>query len=299
MLVYKITNNINGKSYIGITSRTLTIRWHQHIYDATNEYRDAYDGKFQRAIRKYGAENFTVEVLEDNITDRKVLEQKEIEYIALYNTYYNGYNSTFGGEMPNLENARKPVCKLSPNGELLERYESIAKAAEENNLHASNISVVCSGSNNTSGGFVWCFEEDLESKLGKTVTLPVGKTKIIQYDKNGNYVRCFDSIREAEQVTKISSADISRVVNGKRNHAGNYVWRKFDTEDFPRKLDIKVVQLNYNKVCQYDLNDNLIAEFDSVADAARATGISSNGINKVCRGFMKTSGGYKWSKEYK
>lgn len=87
--IYKITNKVNGKSYIGQTRYTIEFRWRQHLHKKDNTY-------FHNAIRKYGADNFIVEKLEEcNIED---LNEREIYYIAKYNTFKDGYNLTIGGD---------------------------------------------------------------------------------------------------------------------------------------------------------------------------------------------------------
>lgn len=88
-IIYKITNKVNGKSYIGQTRYTIEFRWRQHIHKKDNTY-------FHNAIKKYGVDNFIVEKLEEcNIED---LNEREIYYIAKYNTFKDGYNSTIGGD---------------------------------------------------------------------------------------------------------------------------------------------------------------------------------------------------------
>lgn len=87
--IYKITNKVNGKSYIGQTRYTIEFRWRQHLHKKDNTY-------FHNAIRKYGADNFIVEKLEE--CDIEDLNEKEIYYIAKYNTFKAGYNLTIGGD---------------------------------------------------------------------------------------------------------------------------------------------------------------------------------------------------------
>lgn len=88
-IIYKITNKVNGKSYIGQTRYTIEFRWRQHQHKKDNTY-------FHNAIHKYGIENFSIEVLEE--CDIKDLDSKEIFYIAKYDTFNNGYNLTIGGD---------------------------------------------------------------------------------------------------------------------------------------------------------------------------------------------------------
>lgn len=88
-VIYKITCLVNGKPYIGQTKQTLNRRIGQH---ATA---DSYIGK---AIRKYGWENFTVEVLEECETPEQ-LNERERFWIACFNCKHpNGYNLTDGGD---------------------------------------------------------------------------------------------------------------------------------------------------------------------------------------------------------
>lgn len=88
-IIYKVTNKVNGKSYIGQTRYTLEFRWRQHQHKKDNTY-------FHNAIRKYGVENFNIEILEEcNYED---LNSKEIFYIAKFDTFKNGYNLTIGGD---------------------------------------------------------------------------------------------------------------------------------------------------------------------------------------------------------
>lgn len=88
-IIYKVTNKVNGKSYIGQTRYTLEFRWRQHLHKKDNVY-------FHNAIKKYGAENFSLEVLEECDVDK--LNSREIFYIAKYNTFEEGYNLTIGGD---------------------------------------------------------------------------------------------------------------------------------------------------------------------------------------------------------
>lgn len=93
--IYKITNKINGKVYIGQTRKNPKVRWQQHC--RTNLPKDGYELKMviKRAIIKYGKENFTFEVVET--CEEPLLNDREIYWISYYDSYHKGYNSTFGG----------------------------------------------------------------------------------------------------------------------------------------------------------------------------------------------------------
>jgi len=91
--IYKVTNQINGKVYIGQTNYTVENRWRQHLTDAARE--DISDRPLYRAIRKYGPEAFTVECIEECPRDQ--LDDREIYWIDQYQSYQYGYNATPGG----------------------------------------------------------------------------------------------------------------------------------------------------------------------------------------------------------
>ena len=91
--IYKITNLINGKVYIGQTKKTIEERFQAHLKKAkihTNRY--LYD-----AMNKYGYENFRVEKIEE--IDNTQLDEREKYWIAFFhsNDHNNGYNMTAGG----------------------------------------------------------------------------------------------------------------------------------------------------------------------------------------------------------
>lgn len=89
--IYKITNQINNKLYIGQTTKDLEWRWLKHQKDSIGKYK--LDTKFSRALRKYGVDNFIVEELErlENCT-RKQLTEREHFWVVTLNTIETGYN---------------------------------------------------------------------------------------------------------------------------------------------------------------------------------------------------------------
>ena len=92
--IYKITNTINGKYYIGQTIQNVKERFYQHC--ATKCSKAVSNMAIHIAIKKYGKSNFTVEVIEE--IDSANLNDRERYWIKYYNSYNNGYNSTKGGQ---------------------------------------------------------------------------------------------------------------------------------------------------------------------------------------------------------
>jgi group I intron endonuclease len=90
--IYKATNKINGKSYIGFDSKWPR-RKHKHHF----EYKER-TSKFYNAIKKYGWDNFEWEVVYQSKDGKHCLETMELKFIKEYNSFNNGYNSTPGGD---------------------------------------------------------------------------------------------------------------------------------------------------------------------------------------------------------
>lgn len=96
--IYLFTNKINNKKYIG-QSVNIEKRYAEHRTRPFNQSSTMYNGKFYRAIRKYGIDNFTFEIIDSNENyTKEELNFLEKKYIQQYDTYINGYNMSYGGD---------------------------------------------------------------------------------------------------------------------------------------------------------------------------------------------------------
>jgi len=91
--IYKFTNKVNGKSYVGLTRRDFDVRKYEHIQEGNS----GSEFMFHQALGKYGIDGFTWEILESEITDLPSANKREQYYVKLFDTYENGYNMTEGG----------------------------------------------------------------------------------------------------------------------------------------------------------------------------------------------------------
>ena len=98
-IVYKITNTVNGKIYIGYTKRTLERRWAGHCKSSRNLTHKNGKSRFMCAIRKYGIGAFVREILIEDEDAEKCLNYWEPFFIAKFNSTDPavGYNGTTGG----------------------------------------------------------------------------------------------------------------------------------------------------------------------------------------------------------
>lgn len=108
--IYIIKNTCNNKVYIGQTTLSVEERFKQHLKPSQIK-RCRY--KLYKAMEKYGKENFYVETLESDVPYDK-LDEREIYYINMYDSFHNGYNSTQGGDT-------KTIYKIDDIQEIVEK----------------------------------------------------------------------------------------------------------------------------------------------------------------------------------
>lgn len=94
--IYKITNKVNGKIYVGQTTKSLEERFQKHCWGTTESDKYHLNMAIKKAIRKYGKENFTIELIEEVEVDK--LDEREVYWISTYDSYNQGYNCTLGGQ---------------------------------------------------------------------------------------------------------------------------------------------------------------------------------------------------------
>lgn len=121
-----------------------------------------------------------------------------------------------------------------------------------------------------------------------------GERRIIQYDKNGNFIKIWNSIKEISETLNIKYSTIQSAVSEKHFNS-NCFWRYYE-DNYPLKIDANVSIYTIGRsVYQYDLEGNFIKEWNKVIDITNNLGIDKSGINSVCR---KKNGytykGFQW-----
>ena len=294
--IYKITNKINNKIYIGLTTLTPEERWKSHILTAYNKNSKDYDEIFKKAIRKYGKENFSIKTIEQ-CNSLEELKEREKFWIEQYNSYAfdinsNGYNMTRGGDSPTHENNLIPVKRVNIlTGEIVEHFPSVAMAERQ---YHRGIREILSGKNTQiPKGFTWLRENEEYNQKEQFLKHNI----ICRLDLQGNLLDYWLNSQQAAEINHLGSAgNINSCLTNTRDMANGYQWCYFKNlsqkknKPYTYKGNIK----RQKQVAQYDLCDNLIKIWDSASIAAKETGTLISKISAACHGRQKTSNGYKW-----
>lgn len=262
-LIYKHTLNVEcehfGWSYIGQTCQSTNRRWRT---DGTGYICYTKAGEltvFAKAILKYGWENFTHEVIEDNINTIEEANARERYWVSFYHTYVNdpdcaGYNMTIGGGgsygYKHSENTKKyikqKVTAAFPEG----------RAGEKHSMYGKRLS------------------EETKQKISKTVS-----ENPVKY--------WLDKHRSEETKEKLRKARTGKRLTDEQKLA--YANKKKET-----KIRNGTDKLSWVSVQQYSLDGDLIKTWQKLTDASNALKLPPGNITKVCQGIRKSAGGFRW-----
>ena len=286
--IYKYTNLINGKIYIGQTIGDLTYRAGHNGY----KYRKC--PYFYNAIQKYGWKNFTSEILQDNLT-RTQANELEIEYIKKFNSQNPeiGYNISDGGNTNSV--LRKKLYQYSLDGEYIKEWESLSEATR---FYNSSIDPLL----RNSLGYQWSYEKvDKMPPIKNYNNLGVEK-KVYKYDLDGNFICEYPSMSEASRHCGSLNGfkHISQCCNNKRRSALGFRWSFTHQDKLPYDDKIHIT----HKVAKIDIITNEIIEiFDSSLKAAESVMDKSksdlqtkakNIRTRCIKGLKYNVYGYKW-----
>ena len=210
--IYVITNQINGKQYVGKTLLTIQDRWKTHVYDSTKL--NTQNRPLYKAFHKYGVDNFQIEELEECSAEES--SNKEMFWIKKLDTYHNGYNATLGGDSKHYYNYSEIAAKYL-------ELQNIKETAEFFNCDSSTIKTACKDQNVT----ILSSAEQNKRLYSKQVDM---------YDLQNHFICTFNSLVQAYQYlfdhgyTKVSTpkgvtSHLSAVCKGKRKTAYQHIWK--------------------------------------------------------------------------
>lgn len=212
--IYKITNDINQKIYIGKTEFSIEKRFREHCQDSqkkTEEHRPLY-----AAMRKYGIEHFNIELLEE--TDNP--EEREIFWIEQLGSFKNGYNATMGGDGK----------KYIDYDLVVNTYLQTKNAIKTANIIGINSSSVYNILRCRNIPCMWDRKlqaKENQEKYGKKCALINDSNEIIQIFPSLSEAARFVINNKLSSDNKISSIGnhISKVCSGKQKTAYKHKWK--------------------------------------------------------------------------
>lgn len=208
-IIYKITNKVNNKIYIGQTIYSLTHRWNQH----RNQRSDILmkDRKLYRAFNKYGIQNFSIEQIEE--CDNSLLNEREVYWIKYYDSFNNGYNMTLGGDGKTLitPEFRQKIIELYSSGICIRDITHIVHSTIETISYYLKLDLHLT-------------DEQIK-KNGYQLRNKKQNNPVVQLDLNNNYINQFESQKQAQEQTGVLYNHIGQVCKGQRKTAGGYKWK--------------------------------------------------------------------------
>lgn len=145
-IIYKFTNKLNGKSYIGVTNRGFNTRLQEHILASSNP-----KFKFHQALKKYSIDNFNYEILVEDIGTKDEANRLEIYYVTIFDSYKNGYNMTQGGgnrgEFKHSDESRAKMSKAHSGKKLSESQKEKLRLASTGRIMSEDVKLKLSLAN--------------------------------------------------------------------------------------------------------------------------------------------------------
>lgn len=270
--VYKHTCP-NSKVYIGITRCRVSDRWKNGL---GYEYQ-----VFGRAVRKYGWENITHEVLYKNLTEdeAKRLEKELIKEFDSKNPEH-GYNRTDGGDgVKGYEYSEDTREKMSQHAKKMWENPEMRERLTKHLREISNANI---------GKKI---DPEVVKKLAAQKSL-----KVDQYDKDGNFIQTFDSLMDAARsVNKDCNSAIVSCCKGKKKSYCGFIWKYHGDELTDDEIEWRNCKEYRSKreIVMCDDEWNEIKRFPGFHDAGRELGLNYKAIFSAVK-TGRHCNGYKW-----
>ena len=289
MLIYKITNKVNNKCYIGSTNN-FERRKYEHIISSTSQNYPSYNYPLQKAFRKYGIDNFIFEVVEDNI-ELKNIAKKEYDYIIKYNCLSCnglGYNQTLYTDCalrdPDyikkyIEQYGSKCAIVSTNNEIIKLFNSLHDLARYLNISGqeSTIKAVCDGKEFGYHDLIFRYIIDNKVIIPEQLTRPRRKKicGISIYNKQD--IVYYSSVSEAARAENALRTSISKCIAGnpRYTHVHNRIWREYANNEIKQNsINIDNIILKYSGYCIINYNTQQIYYGKSLLELSKNSGIA-------------------------
>jgi hypothetical protein len=203
----------------------------------------------------------------------------------------------------------QPVLQFSLQGKFIREYSSIGEALHHNKkISRISIKRCLKGKQNTTGDYQWRFKIKMPGKEGILNIAPVEMTTwknrglVLQFSREGKFIKEFSCINEAAKKTGISYDNINSYLRSSKGTAGGFQWR-FKKDLHLDKSEPKIPSYrrapnpNLQPVLQFDLKGNFIKEYQSVTGAAQTVKIRKGSLYACFCNVTKTAGGFQWKRK--
>lgn len=237
-IIYRHTNSVTGRSYIGLTSQEGNARWLKHLSDARN----GSETHFHRAIRLYGEEAWQMEILQDCVLTRDEANAFETHYIKKFDTFDNGYNSTIGGWNPGNKGTTWTAEKIAEANDRRKRYEFIHythgreyltphELADKYEILPGGIRSLVSGCQDSHKGWqLYSVVGDLPTNFNDSLE----EYHFIHPDFGEEVTTC----RELSNKYPVKFSEVNQLVQDKRKVSRG--WRLYETKDWVQSYNFKL-----------------------------------------------------------
>jgi group I intron endonuclease len=276
MVIYKTTNLVNGKFYIG--------------KDENNNNNNKYLGSgkiLKLAFEKYGKENFKKEIIESCIS-KVELEEREKYWIDKLSATTLGYNITEGGTGG--QTKFKTIYQYGKNGDLLKKWDSSSLVEKKLGIDSSAILKNCKGVLKSAGGYIWSYESNGVDKYNDNKSI-----SILQYDMNGDFIESWVSMSKAEKNLGLTRGNIYKVIDDNSKTSGGYYWAS-NKGIIEQKIKIKYPYKTSIEVLQCDVNGNIVKTWKSINEAAKGLKYSASSILSAIKNFKQYKNHYWYNK---
>lgn len=289
MKIYAIKDLTTDKIiYIGQTIQSGKKRFYDHFRAARDNLKT---DRFHSFLASRKIEEFEFIILEDNIEDKELLNQREEYYIDYYDTINMGYNTYKQSNAVNLHPNPKKVLWYDNNQQYVKTFESIVAAEEETGVNACNISHCCNHlQDKTSQGWFRFEDDNTPLRIPERCGTSHRVQKLDPFTRE--VLHTYDSLKQAEETEGIIKGYLSFVCNGSKYSAKGFLYQ-FEEESLQKPyIGGKTVKTG---VAQVDKNTkHVLARFLSCEDCANILGLSKQTILHARNHYPKISVGYIW-----
>ena len=301
--IYKITNNIDGKFYIGST-KDVYERWPEHKTAARGGYHSS--AHFQYAWNKYGEEAFGYEPIE--FCEPGIRLEREQHYLDELKPWDHkiGYNiSKIAGAPPPPPN--KPIERIDPRTGEIKEYRTRDEAVADG-FNEGSISSCCRGNMETHASYWWRFADGSTPEFVSAERIcPVDQLSL----EDGSVIASFESITAAAKSGAFSIDGISSCCLRKTKKHGGFGWRFSSTNPNSGSIQNTIQPIRYFKSADFikpaeaptpqeskpvdriDPKTGEIKAYASIGEAVR-DGFDRSKVSECCRGLRNSHKGFIW-----